>query len=137
MTTTFPSRDIAHKFATALSNDNGAISSTQTVPAANYGVIYKLWVDLDVTDETDLENLVDPLTVSVTIGSTVWSRFLHPYIARTADNTTNIEHIDLGPWPFDFGLAGLYSGVKGDNIIVAVVAAGTGIKTKADYIYSN
>jgi hypothetical protein len=136
MTAIHPSQRIARKNKRAVSADDTALSSTITVPAGEFGVIYRLWVDLDVVSEADVENLNASVTISVTIGSTVFTLEVHPYIETTDTGSDFHRHVDLGPWFFDFGEDGFYSGVKGDNIVVAVDAAGTGIKTQVNYLYS-
>ncbi len=130
----YPSHGIQRKFKTVLSADNTAITTaaTITVPSGAFGILWKLWLGLDVTDTTDIQALVDPLALQVTIGSVVWAPYIHPYIAHA----TNQDHIDLGPWEFDFGVDGLYSGVSGNDITFVVGAAGSGIKAKIDYIYA-
>ncbi len=136
MSSAFPSKGIKRKFNRFLSADDTILASTITVPDDQFGIMWKLWVSLDVASEADLHNLPAILAVSVVIGTVSWLVELHPYIARGAAELAKIEHIDLGPWDFDFGIEGLYSGVKGHNIVVAVAAAGTGIKVRVDYIYS-
>lgn len=131
----FPSREIARKHTFAISLDNTALSSPKTVAATKYGVIYSLWVSVDVAAEGDLDNLVATMTISVTIGSTVWSHEVHPFIAD-GHATQMRTQLDLGPWSFDFGRDGFYSGVRGEDLAVAVAAAGTGIKSMASYLYS-
>lgn len=136
MTKLFPSTGIAKKFKRALSADDTALSSTITVSASDYGVVYGLWVSLDVASETDLGNLPAVLTISITIGPLVFDPFVHPLIEHTSATPQNFRTVDLGPWSFDFKADGFYSGVKGQDIVVAVGAAGTGIKTLAHYLYS-
>ena len=136
MSQIFPSGAIAKKFKRVQSADGGTISSTITVPAQNYGVVYRLWLDLDVTSETDLEILPAKLLLTITIGSVDFKIDVHPKIEHTSALPQEYRTIDLGPWPFDFGSDGLYSGVKGDDIVIAVLAAGSGVKTQVNYIYS-
>lgn len=136
MSSIFPSRGITKKFVHAASADNTALTSTITVPSTQYGVIYRLWVDVDVATEADLENLVAGASITVTIGAKGFDVAVHPYIQHREATEAYIRTVDLGPWFFDFGPDGLYSGVKGDNIVVGVVAMGTGIKSRANYLYS-
>jgi len=130
-----PHGNTVYTLGTTQSADNTEITTaaTVTVSASDYGVLWKLWVDLDVGSEADIENLVDIIPISVTIGSTVWSTAVHPY---TQDTTNVWTQIDVGPWFFDFSPEGLASNVRGDDIVIAVGAAGTGVKTKVCYIYS-
>ncbi len=136
MTRMFPSREIARKLHGALSGDNAVLSSVITVPATEYGVVWKVWFSVDVASEADLENLVATMAVGVTIGSTSWSVNVHPYIAHQEGAGTEFRHVDLGPWSFDFGIDGFYSGVKGEDITFTALAAGTGIKTSVEALYS-
>lgn len=121
----------------AESADDVALSSSPAVAVADdeYRFIFELWVSLDAASEADYENLDSAVEVSVTIGSTVWSVTLHPFEQDT-ETTPEWTHVDVGPWFFDFGHFGLGSGVRGDDIVVAVGAAGTGIKTKVNYTYA-
>lgn len=140
MSSTFPSKGIAKKFATKSSAADGALSDTKTVAATNYGVVYKLWVSIDTPTEADLDLLKATASISITMGSTAWVVEIHPFIAD-GDATQARTWLDLGPWLFDFGDDGLYSGVLGDDIVVAVDAVstadgGAGTIIKADYLYS-
>ncbi len=134
MTQIFPSQRIAKKFKTKQSGDNNTLNDTVTVGTSDYGVIYKLWVDVDVINEADLKNASSKLDVMVTIGSLIWKVAIHLYILHTV--TQNTFYSDLGPWAFDFGDDGLYSGVLGDDIVIDVAAAGSGIKARVNYTYS-
>lgn len=134
MSSTFPSKGIQKEFQSVDGADGSAISSTQTVPADHYGIIYKLWVAIDVASEADMDAVVARIPITVTMGSSVWRTSVHPEI--TDGSATEIRWMDLGPWEFDFGLDGFYSGVKGDNVVVTVGAAGTGIGIELNYIYS-
>lgn len=138
MSSTFPSKGIAKKFKFAIGADDTPLSSPITVPATKFGAIYRLWVSLDAGDDTDLTNLVATATISVTIGSTVFAHEIHPYISHVDAQVVVVEHrtVDLGPWSFDFGEDGLYSGVPGDDIVVGVDALGTGIKALVNYLYT-
>jgi hypothetical protein len=139
MTRHFPGIQFATQLQTDESADNTALASAPSTAIASdqYAAVYKLWVDLDVGSEADLEALPDSLAVSVTIGSTVWSTRVHPLVEHTDANSVVHRTVDLGPWAFTFPPDGLYSGVKGDDIAVAVGAAGAGIKSRAHYLYSN
>ncbi len=139
MSRLFPSKGIQKKVGLELSADATALASQVLVGDNDYGVLYKLWVGTDVASETDLENLPGIWAITVTIGSTIWYSNVHPFISHVDAQTVVVEHrtVDLGPWDFDFGQDGLYSGVKGDNIQIAVTAGGTGIKTRVSYIYSD
>ena len=138
----YPGLHIQKKWAIATSADNTALASTVTVTAKKFGVLYRLWVSADTgtgTDETDIENLVSLCSVSASIGSTAFSATLHPFIEHDTADTESPTHrsIDLGPWPFDFGEEGMYSGVLADNIVIGVGKMGTGIKTSVSYQYSS
>jgi hypothetical protein len=136
MTEMFPSAGIAKKLHSGTSGDNAILASIVTVPATEYGIVWKAWFDLDVGDETDLENLVAILNLGVTIGSSSWNVNVHPYIEHTDAGPDVHRHVDLGPWFFDFGNDGFYSGVLGDDIAFAAAAAGTGIKVSVKALYS-
>jgi hypothetical protein len=113
------------------------LADTVTIAATHYGILFKLWVDLDVGSEADLEALPDSLTVSVTIGSLVFSTEVHPLVEHTDGNSVIHRTVDLGPWAFTFWPDGLYSGTAGDDIVFAVDSAGTGVKSKVNYLYSD
>lgn len=136
MSLVFPSQGITRKFKSTVSTADTALTSTITVPSNHYGIIWKLWVDLAVASEAMLEVLPVIMTPTVTIGSVVWARSIHPYIARTGDDVNDTDHKDLGPWEFDFGIDGLYSGVLGENIVVTLGAAGANVATRVNYIYA-
>lgn len=137
MSSLFPGRRLQVKHGTDVSTDNVPLVGGFAVAATQYGIIYKLWVDLDVASEADLEALPDSLTVSVTIGSLVFSVEVHPYIEHTDADSVKHRTVDLGPWAFNFWPDGLYSGTPGDDIVIAVDAAGAGVKSKANYLYSD
>lgn len=125
------------KLKTAQSDDDAIMSPTITVPADRYGVVYGLTLSLNVASTTDLDNLVAGLLLQVTMGSTQWTAHLHPYVVSAI--TTVSDQLDLGPWTFGeniWGRNGFYSGVLGDNIVVNVGAAGTGIKTTVVFNYA-
>ena len=128
-------RGRAMKWAAANSVADTALSSVVTVPAANYGVVYRLWVSCDVGSEADLENLVATATVAVSIGSLAWGLEIHPFVEHTDAGPDVHRHVDLGPWSFDYG-EGLYSGVVGQDITIVVDALGTGIVSRVNYLYS-
>lgn len=125
---------VAKKFVKETSADNTELTSAIVVPANEYGVLWRLWVDLDVASEADLKALPAVLLITVAVGSVVFMQNVHPYIAHT--DTEHTFHGDLGPWLFDFGPDGFYTGIRGDSILVTVAAAGVGIKTRANYFYS-
>lgn len=135
MSSTFPTQRIRQKHKEVISGDNAILSNTIAVSANNYGIVYRIWLDLDVQSETDLENLGTSLELIVAVGATSWSALHHPLITHTAV----VEHrwVDLGPWFYEFGVEGLYSGIKGDDIVLTVEAAGTGIKTAIHIMYSD
>lgn len=126
---------IVKKFLRFQSADNTQIAKTTIVAAEKYGVLYKLWVSVDVASEADLDNLNNKVIISVDIGAVDWKVDVHPLTTDTG--ATEIRHMDLGPWPFDFGIDGLYSGVKSDDIVITITAAGTNIKTTMNFIYAN
>ncbi len=138
MSRLFPSQRIAKKHKLEQSGDGTLLTGGVTVPAKNYGVVYMLWVDLDVLSETDLENLPKVMSITITIGSMTWQQAVHPFIAHVDAQTVVVEHrtVDLGPWFFPFGDDGLYSGVLGDDIVITVGSAGTGVKSRVNYLYS-
>lgn len=138
MSSIFPSTGIAKKVKQAVSTADTALNSTIAVRATEYGVVYRMWVDLDVASETDLENLPASLTILISIGSTDFQIEVHPYIEHTDANTTPDihRHVDLGPWFFDFGPDGFYSGVLGEDITFSVDAAGTGVVSSVTAFYS-
>ena len=126
------------KWKKELSADATALAGGVTVAAGDYGVVYKLWLDLDVSSEADLEALPDLLLLTITIGTTVFSLYVHPYVEHTDAHASAYIHrtVDLGPWYFDFGPDGIYSDTAGDNIVIAVEAAGNGVKSRVNYQYS-
>jgi len=132
----FPSPERAVKHKQTLSGANELLESTITVPADQYGVVYKLWVDIDVGSEVDLGNCTPLLAISVAVGSTTFTQNIPCYIEHTDGGSDVHRYINLGPWFFDFGDDGFYSGVLGEDISVQVTAAGTGIKAKVNYLYS-
>jgi len=130
----FPSSSVHKKHKVVASADDTALASTITVADNQYGVVYRAWVGVDVSSEADLENLPALAAFTITIGSSAFTMALHPFIAHT--DTTKFRHVDLGPWFFDFGEDGFYSGVKGDNIVFAVTAMGTAVQSSLNYLYS-
>jgi hypothetical protein len=137
MTQLHPSARIAKKHKRVQGIDNTQISDTITVAADRYGVLYKLWVDVDVASEADLEALNQRVQVVVTIGAQDFKVWIHPYV-ETTDTTPDFHrHVDLGPWFFDFGEDGFYSGVKGDDIVVLIGVAATVVKVGYNAIYSD
>ena len=133
----FPARDTARKFAAQLSADDTANEKGITVPAKQYGILYRLWIDVDVASEGDLEALPASALIQVTIGATaVWATRIHPLVEHQVAAEAKLRWVDLGPWVFDFGEEGIYSGIKGDNIVVNVPAMGTGIKSQIVFQYS-
>lgn len=136
MSQVFPSGGIAKKFKRTRSNDDTALVDTITVGAEDYGVVYRLWLSIDISSEADLELLPALLTPGIVIGSLVFDPYLHPFVEHRNASEAFIRTVDLGPWFFDFGLDGLYSGVKGDDIVITIPALGSGIKSKIIYLYS-
>lgn len=135
MSGAYPSKGIAKKVkGNLVSSDNTALSSTITVDDNNFGILYRLTLSVDVASEADFDNLVANIDCQITIGSTLWHFQLHPRIPEATAG--NAFWMDLGPWHLDWGEEGLYSGVKGDDIVFSIGAAGTGIKTQLDYMYS-
>lgn len=137
MSQNYPSKGIRRKFKTVESLDGTAITTaaTITVPSGDFGILYKLWINLDAASDADILNLQSLMLGTVTIGAVAWPFILHPYIARAAADSS-VDQLDLGPWEFDFGVDGLYSGVSGDNITFVIGSAGAGIKTTLSFIYS-
>lgn len=138
MTLLHPATRIAKKITGLSSSDNTAIAHTTTVADDQYGVVYGIWFKLDTASATDLTNGVADLVFQIIIGSLSWFTRVHPYISHVDSQTVVVEHrtVDLGPWNFDFGADGLYSGVKGDDIVVNIDAAGTGIVAAYHMLYS-
>lgn len=130
-------RDNFKEWNTSLSGDDTALSATISVAANRFGVIYDMYVFLDVASETDLENLPAILLASVTIGDKVFPIILHPLVEHTSGTPTNFRNVRIGPWRFEFGPDGFYSGVPGDDIVIAFGAAGTGIKFRVNHLTGN
>lgn len=140
MSSVFPSKGIRKKHKRIRSADATGINDTITVAADHYGVVYRVWLDLDVSSEADLENLPADLVIQFVIGTLIFDIDVHPFIEHTdaaAGAQPLHRHVNLGPWFFDLGPDGLYSGVLGDDIVLTVGSAGTGIKTKVHYLYSD
>lgn len=131
----YPSTRLGRKLGIKLSGDNAELNLLVTVPDNKYAVVWKLWVSLDVASETDLENLPATANIKVSIGASVWHVSVHPLVEHTSGTPQNFRWVDLGPWAFDFGEDGFYSGVNGNNITVTVDAMGTGVKSRARIIY--
>lgn len=129
---------VAKKFVKATSADDTELTSAIVVPDNEYGVVWKVWVDLDVASEADLEALPGVLLITVAVGAVVFMQNVHPYVSHVDAQVVVGEHrtVDLGPWFFDFGPDGFYTGIRGDSILLTVAAAGTGIKTRVNYFYS-
>lgn len=138
MSRTFPSKGIAKKHNTEVSADNAVIQKIHTALEGEYGIMYRLWVSIDVASETDLENLSGMEELRVTIGSganvKTWYAQVHPLIAHT--DTTKFRYVDLGPWFFDFGDEGFYNGIEDSSVTILIPAFGTGIKSRISYLYS-
>lgn len=126
----FPSKRLARKFVRIIGSDDSATTTTIMVPSKKFGIIYKLDVSVDVQNESDLENLKAISTISCVIGATVWSVHVHPLIEHTSGTPQNFRTVDLGPWKFEWGDAGFYSGVAGEDVVVTVGAMGTNIKSR-------
>jgi hypothetical protein len=137
MSETHPTKGIAKKTKVVQSADDTAITTAAkiTVPANQYAAIYFLHVSCDVLDEADIENLNAVVVVSVLIGGTaVFTTDIHPFSAETT--ATKGDIYDLGPWHFDFGHDGLYSGVKGEDLTFSIGQFGTGIKSRISFKYT-
>ena len=119
MTMAHPSWRIPKKFKYAISADDTILSSTITVPATRYGVIYRAWLSLDVASEADLEALPAVMHWFIYVGSVLTRLYVHPYVEHTDGHASAYVHreVDLGPWFQDFGEDGFYSGIRGDNIV--------------------
>lgn len=133
MSRNYPSPGIQRKFGTKESEDDTILADSITVAAGHFAILWKASLSLDVTSDGDLASLPARLRMTITIGSVSHTLDYHPFIAHA----TNQDYMDLGPWREDFGIDGLYSGVAGDNLIFAVGAGGSGIKTRVNYIYSD
>ncbi len=137
MTKLHPAGRIAKKLTKTLSAAATTNTTTITVPAGQVGVLYQLLVSVGVSTEANLEALLGTIDVSIKFGSTVeWQFELHPFIEHTDTTPDFHRSVDLGPWHFDFGEDGLYTGVQGDDLIVTVGSAGTGLKTLANIKYA-
>ncbi len=132
----YPSHGIRRKFKTAVSSADTALSSTITVPAGAFGIVWKLGLSLNTSTEAMLEALPGLLLVKITIGDLVWTKRLHPFIEHRNGSEAYVRTVDLGPWDWDFGIDGLYSAVPGDDIVVQADAAGGTNTTIVSYIYS-
>lgn len=139
MSSGFPSAGIRKKSVSSLGSDDTLMTLSIPVPATQYGILYQLYVDCNVGSETDVENLNALVALRLTMGGTIiWGVDLHPFVAHVDAQTVVVEHrtVDLGPWLYDFGLDGLYNGVRGDDLVLTVGKFGTGIKSRISIIYS-
>lgn len=131
-----PSERIARKLTTQISTADLANTITITVPDDQYGVLYRMMVSLAVSSQADLEALNPRIVVLIQFGGvTKWQFEVQPFIAHD-DATTFFRHVNLGPWMYDFGSDGLYNGVMGEDLLVQVAAAGTGLQTRLNLQYS-
>lgn len=131
-----PSERIAKKLKSESSSIATILATTITVPDDQIGVVYSLHASIDVGGEADLENLAAIETLQIQIGGTnVWLVDVHPLIAHD-DGTNFFRHVDLGPWSWYWPPDGLYSGVKGENIIITFPSFGTGIVSRMNFQYS-
>ena len=130
----FPHPRVALKRKRVEGAVNAETSSTIPVGADEFGVVYRLWVTLDVHHHMHIQSLPALMVIKIAIGTLESFDFnVHPYV-ESPDHLTKV--IDLGPWQFDFMPDGLYSGVKGEGITVTVSPAGVDNKTTVLFLYS-
>lgn len=134
MSRTHPSsHGIARIARSGGAGDNTAISHTITVPSGEFAIIYRIDVAINASTESDLEEMTSVVSVSLTIaGGTRWAVWLHPFVSRTASETTG--HYDLGPWSWDWGAEGIY-GNAGEQVVVLLGAISTNVQGRLSIIY--
>lgn len=135
MSQIFPSGGIAKKSASIAGAADTVRIATVSVAATRRAVLYKLSVGIDVATEANLKTLNGSVIIKAAFAlTTAWLVYVHPYIIHTV--TQNTFHSDLGPWEWDFGPDGLYSGVLGENLVVTVNDFGANVASIQNLIYS-
>lgn len=140
MTLPYPSTRFAKAVATATSGEDAVLTAVITVPDNRYGILYRMWVSIDVASEADLEVLlpVRPL-VQVGFGASALWKFRETLAVEHTEpgiGATVYRTIRLGPFFYDFGPDGLYSRTMGENLTIAFEELGAGIKSKVSYQYA-